>query len=146
MLQLVLIVVVILAQQVVTQSHFISAITSSYRGHLFLDGTTAYSVCVYDNNQGWMGIGSTAGCSLSATVVSDSIAFANISYGYQHVLGLTTDGTVLAWGYNNFNELGNTSIATGTQANSPVIVNTSPIPAPVTMVCAGQLASYAIAK
>ena len=49
-----------------------------------------------------------------------------IAAGYYHSLALCADGTVAAWGYNCFGQLGDN---TTTQRNAPVAVSTTPLAA-----------------
>lgn len=50
-------------------------------------------------------------------VTIDGIKFVKVSVGIRHALGLTSQGTVYSWGYNNYGELGN-----GTAVSSSVPV------------------------
>ncbi|WP_280797979.1 RCC1 domain-containing protein [Aurantimicrobium minutum] len=50
-------------------------------------------------------------------VTIDGIKFVKVSVGVRHALGLTSQGTVYSWGYNNYGELGN-----GTAVSSSVPV------------------------
>jgi alpha-tubulin suppressor-like RCC1 family protein len=98
----------------------------------------------FQNSAGWLGNGSTAlYTNLPATVKrqsdgADLSGVVAISAGYNFGLALLSDGSVYAWGYNSFGQLGqNTIAASGSLA---VQVKGDAIGAPltgITMVAAG---------
>jgi alpha-tubulin suppressor-like RCC1 family protein len=87
------------------------------------------------NDEGELGDGSTANSSVPVAVdLSGALAgkrIASLSAGQYHTLALCTDGTLLAWGYNNRGQLGNGSIvsskvpvdigSSGVLAGKPVV-------------------------
>ncbi|MCX6878707.1 MAG: cadherin-like beta sandwich domain-containing protein [Verrucomicrobia bacterium] len=80
---------------------------------------------------------STAGVLAGKTVVA-------VAAGYYHSLALCSDGTVAAWGYNNWGQLGNAS--TTQSSNHPLAVNTAGVLSgkPVVAVAAGGYHSLAL--
>jgi alpha-tubulin suppressor-like RCC1 family protein len=58
------------------------------------------------NNQGATGLGLTTGTTLVPTQVGSASNWADASAGGVHSLGIRTDGTLWAWGYNSFGRTG----------------------------------------
>ena len=82
------------------------------------------------NGYGQLGDNTTVGASVAVavntapgvSVLSNKTVMA-IAAGGHHSLALCSDGTVAAWGYNDYGQLGNNSTA---QRHVPVAVNTTP--------------------
>ena len=81
------------------------------------------------NNLGQLGNTSTGISKVPVAMSTDSGVSAlfgktvvSIAAGYDHCLALCSDGTVVAWGYNNNGQLGSNSAANS--SNVPVAVNT----------------------
>ncbi len=98
-------------------------------------------------NTGQLGNGSTINSS-APVLVSTTGALAGktvvaLSAGYEHSLALCSDGTVVAWGYNGYGQLGN-----GNYTNSSVPMTVTRLGAllgkTVTAVSAGQYHSLAL--
>jgi alpha-tubulin suppressor-like RCC1 family protein len=64
------------------------------------------------NGTGQLGDGTTAQTRLTPVSVAGGLVFRAIAGGYQHSLGLTTDGAVYAWGANQYGQLGDGSSVT----------------------------------
>ncbi len=77
-------------------------------------------------------------------VLADKVVIALASGSY-HNLALCSDGSVAAWGYNNYGQLGD---GTKVTARMPVLVNTGGILAgkQVVAVAAGAYQSYALSR
>ncbi len=76
------------------------------------------------NNYGQLGDGTTTSSNIPVQVRDSSgtgylTGITKISAGYSHVVALKNDGTVWAWGYNNYGQLGD---GTTTNSNIPVQV------------------------
>ncbi|MEI7910890.1 MAG: cadherin-like beta sandwich domain-containing protein [Verrucomicrobiota bacterium] len=78
----------------------------------------------------------------TAAVLSGKTVVA-IAAGFNHCLALCSDGTVAAWGYNGFGELGNGS---GTNSSVPVLVSSAGVLSgkTVTALAGGQYHSLAL--
>ena len=96
------------------------------RGQLGIESVTISSVPVAVN---------TAGALSGKSVVS-------ISSSYDHNLALCSDGTVVAWGNNNYGQLGNT---TTTTSSLPVLVDATGVLAGKTVVSVSAGSSHSIA-
>ncbi|WP_395739382.1 choice-of-anchor D domain-containing protein [Prosthecobacter sp.] len=116
---------------------------SSGQGHcmaLCSDGTVA--TWGY-NSSGQLGNGTTTN-SLVPVAVTTSGALAGktviaIAAGQYHSLALCSDGTLVAWGYNTYGQLGNASTS---QSTVPVVV--TPIGKTAVAIAAGQSHSLAL--
>lgn len=99
------------------------------------------------NYYGQLGNNSTADSNVPvAVIISGALAGKTItaaSGGYGHTLALCSDGTVAAWGYNAYGQLGNNST---TNSLVPAVVNTSGVLAgrAVTSISCGSLSSLAL--
>jgi hypothetical protein len=71
------------------------------------------------NDEGELGNGLNTGSLIPVTVALSGRKVASISAGQYHILALCTDGTVLAWGYNQRGQLGN---GTTIDSNVPVAI------------------------
>lgn len=60
-----------------------------------------------NNNYGQLANGSFSGTSTSPTQIGTGTSWSTISGGDQHILALKNDGTLWAWGYNFWGQLGN---------------------------------------
>ena len=80
------------------------------------DGTAWAWGC---NNTGVLGDGTTVDRSSPVSVVGGFTDWCQVSLGNLHSLGLRTNGTAWAWGYNNFGQLGD---GTTVSKSSPVSV------------------------
>jgi len=74
------------------------------------------------NVNGQLGIGSTTQQNSPVRVGTSADLWKSVSAGVQHSFGIKEDGTLWAWGRNNYGQLG---IGSTTQQNSPVLVGTS---------------------
>ncbi len=63
-----------------------------------------------------------------------------IAAGAQSSYALTDDGSLYAWGWNDFGQLG----TAGTRQALPTLVSTAPISAPIKKLTAGRYAAYAL--
>jgi len=92
------------------------------------------------NNYGQLGNGTSTGSSANSTpvMVSGISGIVMVAAGGYHSLALKSDGTVWAWGWNIYGELGD---GTTTQHNSPVQI---PGLTGVTAVSAGDIHSEAL--
>lgn len=79
--------------------------------------------CWGSNEQGQLGIGSTASSSASPVQVQ-GVAFVEVVAGNRHTCARTSAGTVWCWGENVYGQLGNNSTA---DARTPVQVQTGSI-------------------
>jgi alpha-tubulin suppressor-like RCC1 family protein len=102
------------------------AVGAYYSMALCTDGTV---VTWGDGYYGQLGNNSITGSKVPVTVNTTNGVSAlygktvvSVVAGYSHGMGLCSDGTVAAWGSNNFGQLGNNST---TQRNAPVLVNTA---------------------
>jgi alpha-tubulin suppressor-like RCC1 family protein len=103
---------------------------------LRIDGT----VLTWGQNQfGQLGNGTTIDSAVPVQVLGLPGAVTAIAGGVEHSLALISDGTVWAWGGNDFGELGN-----GTIVNSSLPVKVVGLPGPVTAIAAGQDHSMAL--
>jgi alpha-tubulin suppressor-like RCC1 family protein len=59
------------------------------------------------NNYGKLGDNSTIDKSSPVQTIASGTNWANVSYGYAHALAVKSDGTLWAWGGNNYGMLGN---------------------------------------
>jgi alpha-tubulin suppressor-like RCC1 family protein len=71
------------------------------------------------NDEGELGDGTNSGSLVPVAVALSGRKVASISAGQYHILALCTDGTVLAWGYNQRGQLGNGTTIDG---NVPVAI------------------------
>jgi len=87
------------------------------------------------NGNGQLGNNSTTSSSVPASVTQSGVlagkTLISVAVGYEHSLALCSDGTLAAWGYNYFGQLGNNST---TQSNVPVLVSQSGVLAGKTVV------------
>ena len=95
-----------------------------------------------ENNDGQLGNNSTTNSSVPVAVSTAGTVLAGktviaVAAGHYHSLALCSDGTLAAWGYNVYGQLGNNST---TQSNVPVAVTTSGVLAGKTVV--SLLAGY----
>ncbi|MCX6875988.1 MAG: cadherin-like beta sandwich domain-containing protein [Verrucomicrobia bacterium] len=78
------------------------------------------------NNYGCLGNNSTTNSSVPVMVTQTGVlagkSVVAIGTGYHHNLAVCADGSMAAWGYDNYGQLGNNST---TQSNVPVMVSTS---------------------
>jgi alpha-tubulin suppressor-like RCC1 family protein len=86
---------------------------------IFNYASIAYSWGYNGNGRLGLGITDTARCSSPSVVVGEFIDWCQVSAGERHSLGLRTNGTLWAWGYNTQGRLGD---GTQTIRNSPVSV------------------------
>ena len=93
------------------------------------------------NFYGQLGLGSVFSETSSPVAVTASTSWSKISHGYTHTLGIKTDGTLWAWGYNLYGELGDNTV--GGIKNSPVLVS-GPASTSWTSIAAGRNFSLAI--
>ena len=87
------------------------------------------------NSNGQLGNGSTTQSTVPVAVSTSGVLSGKtviaVAAGTSHSLALCTDGTVAAWGYNAYGQLGNNST---TQSTVPVAVNTSGVLAGKTVI------------
>ncbi|WP_028192821.1 Ig-like domain repeat protein [Salinispora pacifica] len=94
-----------------------------------------------ENISGELGDGTTDNRNTPVAVnLPPSTTITAIAAGHNHSLALTSDGVVLAWGYNFFSQLGD---GTTTNRNTPVEVDL-PTGTTVTSIAAGAVHSLAI--
>lgn len=91
------------------------------------------------NNEGGLGIGSTADSSVPVTVTGLGGSAVAITAGGRHTAVLLADGTVMAWGLGWDGELGN-----GDYANSSIPVKVGWLQGKVTAIGAGQSHTVAL--
>jgi alpha-tubulin suppressor-like RCC1 family protein/phosphodiesterase/alkaline phosphatase D-like protein len=98
------------------------------------------------NDEGELGNGSTLGSATPVAVDrSDALAdkrVAALAAGQYHTLALTTDGTLVSWGYNKTGQLGNNSTAA---AASPVAIGGQGVLAGRTPIGIGAGGYYSLA-
>jgi alpha-tubulin suppressor-like RCC1 family protein len=93
------------------------------------------------NGSGQLGNGTTTNSNTPVPVdLPPGTTVTAIAGGFRHSLALTSTGTVLAWGDNEFGQLGN---GTNTSTNVPVAVSL-PAGTTITAVAAGELHSLAL--
>ncbi|MCB1278053.1 choice-of-anchor D domain-containing protein [Prosthecobacter sp.] len=121
------------------------AVGTSHSLALCSDGTlTAWG----SNSRGQLGDNTTTSRDVPVLVDTSGIlsgkTITAIAAGQGHSMALCSDGTVAAWGQNDYGQLGNN--ATGTDSLVPVAVNTSGVLSGKTVVsiAAGQLHSLAL--
>jgi uncharacterized repeat protein (TIGR03803 family) len=95
-----------------------------------------------ENNDGQLGNNTTTNSSVPISVITAGTPLAGktvvaVAAGHYHSMALCSDGTLVAWGYNVYGQLGNNST---TQSNVPVAVSTSGVLAGKTVV--GLTAGY----
>ena len=103
------------------------------------------------NEEGQLGNGTTDDSNIPVAVTTTGTSMAGktitaISGGYSHSLALASNGTVYAWGYNDYGQLGN---GTTTVSNKPVAVTTTGTPIAdktITAISAGYSHSLALAS
>ncbi len=94
-----------------------------------------------NNSFGQLGDGSTSNSTTPVTVkLPKGTKVTSVRVGCGHSLALTTTGSVLAWGYNHFGQLGN---GTRTDSHTPVLVKL-PSGTKVTAIRAGCAHSLAL--
>jgi alpha-tubulin suppressor-like RCC1 family protein len=110
--------------------------------HFSLALTSTGSVLAWgDNAKGELGNGTTANSSTPAAVsLHAGTTITAISANGLHSLALTSTGSVLAWGFNNYGQLGN---GTKTDSSTPVAVSL-PAGTTVTAINAGDFHSLAV--
>ncbi len=98
------------------------------------------------NNSGQLGIGNTVNSSVPVAVNMAGVLAGKtviaMSAGYDHCLALCSDGTVAAWGNNQYGLLGN---GTYTSSNVPVAVNTAGVLAGKSVVAVSAGYSHSLA-
>ena len=94
------------------------------------------------NDFGQLGTGTTTDASVATPVSTPpGVTFTSVAGGSSHTLALGSDGTVYAWGLNNFGQLGD---GTTTSTSTPVAVD---LPSGTyTAVSAGEDQSYALSS
>jgi alpha-tubulin suppressor-like RCC1 family protein len=97
------------------------------------DGTV---VACGSNTWGQLGTGATPAQTSTPVTVSGLTNVVAIAAGYAHSLALKADGTVLAFGYNTFGQLGDGTSSTRT---APVVV---PALAGITAIASHNMSSY----
>ncbi|MEV5573137.1 Ig-like domain repeat protein [Spirillospora sp. NPDC052269] len=94
-----------------------------------------------NNNNGQLGDGTTTNRTIPGPVhLPAGVALTQVSAGWYHSLGLTSDGRVLAWGANNYGQLGD---GTTTSSDTPVETHLPP-GVTVTQVVAAGWVSLAV--
>jgi alpha-tubulin suppressor-like RCC1 family protein len=87
------------------------------------------------NNKGQLGNGSTVNSNVPVAVITTGVLSGKkviaVSAGYDHCLALCSDGTLVAWGNNEYGKLGNGSY---TSSSVPVAVSTAGVLAGKTVV------------
>ena len=86
------------------------------------DSSSTVTSIVYswgDNGNGKLGDGTTSGKSSPVTVIGAITNWSQVSAGYDHSLGVTSDGIAYGWGDNGNGELGDGTTA---DKSSPVTV------------------------
>src|ERR1041385_6945783 len=73
-----------------------------------------------DNSTGQLGTGMTGGGATAPVAVTGLTDVIDVAAGQGFSMALLSDGTVRAWGYNGFGQLGD---GTTTNRPSPVVVN-----------------------
>jgi alpha-tubulin suppressor-like RCC1 family protein len=100
------------------------------------------------NAYGQLGKSTTSGDSSVPVAVARTGALAGktvvsvVAAGFSHSLALCSDGTVAAWGYNNYGQLGNNSTA---NRSSPVAVTTTGVLSSKTVIAIAGGASHSLA-
>ncbi len=98
------------------------------------------------NSYGGLGIDSTTGSSVPVAVAMTGVlagkSIVAVAEGYLHSLALCSDGTVAAWGYNNYGQLG---IGNTTNSQLPALVNRSGVLATKTVVAIAAGDSHSLA-
>jgi alpha-tubulin suppressor-like RCC1 family protein len=100
---------------------------------LRVDGTV---VAWGSNSTGQLGTGATPAQTATPVAVSGLTNVVAIAAGSAHSMVLKADGTVLAFGYNSFGQVGDGTTATRT---TPVVV---PAPAGITAIASRNMSSY----
>lgn len=93
-----------------------------------------------ENFQQGLGTGSAAAQSSVPAPVTGLSSVIAISAGYRYSLALKSDGTVWAWGDNEFEQLGNNQVS-----SSPVPLQVTALPR-ITVISAGTVHSLALAQ
>jgi alpha-tubulin suppressor-like RCC1 family protein/phosphodiesterase/alkaline phosphatase D-like protein len=120
-----------------------TATGSSHVLALCADGTLA---AWGENGYGQLGDNSTTDC-LVPVLVSQPGPLSHrrivaIAAGGDHSLALYSDGTLAAWGYNNYGQLGNNST---TQTTAPVLVNKTGVLSDKTIIAIAAAGSHSLA-
>ena len=119
----------------------VTAIAAGYSHSLALT-STGQVLAWGSNSAGQLGDGSTIGSSIPVTVsLAPGTTVTAIAAGGSHSLALTSTGGALAWGSNQYGQLGN---GTTTSSSTPVAVNV-PSGITITAVGAGSTASHSLA-
>jgi alpha-tubulin suppressor-like RCC1 family protein len=118
-------------------------------------GGQHYSLALASNGMVWawgygvngeLGNGTNTVSNIPVQVsLPNGVTITNIVGGAYHSLALASNGTVWAWGYNNFGQLGN---GTNTSSNIPVQVSLPSLPsgATITNIAGGAYHSLALAS
>ena len=98
------------------------------------------------NDYGQLGIGTTVNSNTPVAVIQTGVLTGKmivaISGGGWHSLALCSDGTLAAWGWNAYGQLGN---GTTTNSNTPVAVNLTGMPAGKSIVAISADHSHSLA-
>ena len=106
-----------------------------------------------NNTRGQLGDGTTTNRSAPIQVpkpagVSNGFTWTQVSTRWDHTLALGSDHNLYAWGWNEYSQLGNTSVPTGTDnsdaySSKPVLVS-RPAEVTFTQLSAGRYNSFAL--
>jgi alpha-tubulin suppressor-like RCC1 family protein len=118
---------------------FANSIEAGYENYFVTDiNGTAYS---WGNNEyGDLGNNNCCDNNYLPTKLSTDVKFADISSLYEHILALSKDGKVYAWGRNNYGQLGDGTTST---KYSPELIDINDT---IIQVSAGEYHSLALSK